>query len=219
VGDSAIDLLAIERGTVTAPAGCGKTHLIAEALTRHSSPKPILVLTHTNSGVAALRARLDKMGVAPRQYRLSTIDGWALRLLGAFPKRSEIESSLLTLANPKTDYPAVRQAAARLMKAGHVQDIIRSSYGRLIVDEYQDCSLVQHALVYYATPALPTSVLGDPMQAIFGWPGNELADWEEHVLVHFPLAGELMTPWRWRNAPNRGIWPVVAQRSPEASRG
>ena len=28
--DDDIDLLAIERGTVIAPAGCGKTHLIAE---------------------------------------------------------------------------------------------------------------------------------------------------------------------------------------------
>jgi DNA helicase-2/ATP-dependent DNA helicase PcrA len=54
-----IDLLAISRGTVTAPAGCGKTHLIAEALTRHGSGKPILVLTHTNAGVVALRGRLE----------------------------------------------------------------------------------------------------------------------------------------------------------------
>jgi superfamily II DNA or RNA helicase len=49
-----IDLLAIERGTVTAPAGCGKTQLIANALARHRGNKPILVLTHTNAGVAAL---------------------------------------------------------------------------------------------------------------------------------------------------------------------
>lgn len=56
--DNEIDLLAIDRGTVTAPAGCGKTQLIADALTRHSGSKPILVLTHTNAGVAALRERL-----------------------------------------------------------------------------------------------------------------------------------------------------------------
>jgi superfamily II DNA or RNA helicase len=70
-----VDLLAIDRGTVTAPAGCGKTHLIAQALARHSELKPVLVLTHTNAGVAALRARLDKAGVAADRYRLSTIDG------------------------------------------------------------------------------------------------------------------------------------------------
>jgi DNA helicase-2/ATP-dependent DNA helicase PcrA len=70
-----IDLLAIERGTVTAPAGCGKTHLIAAALSRKGGPKPVLVLTHTNAGVAALRGRLDRAGVPSSAYRLATIDG------------------------------------------------------------------------------------------------------------------------------------------------
>ena len=64
-----IDILAIDRGTVTARAGCGKTHLIAEALTHHADAKPILVLTHTNAGVVALRSR------HPRA--VESIDSWA----------------------------------------------------------------------------------------------------------------------------------------------
>src|SRR5690606_30321935 len=83
-----IDLRAIERGTVTAPAGCGKTQLIAHALARHRGNKPILVLTPTNAGVAALRVRLDRAGVPASAYRLSTIDGWAIRLISTFPGRS-----------------------------------------------------------------------------------------------------------------------------------
>jgi superfamily II DNA or RNA helicase len=39
---TAIDLLDIKRGTVTAPAGCGKTHLIAEAIAKGKADKPIL---------------------------------------------------------------------------------------------------------------------------------------------------------------------------------
>jgi superfamily II DNA or RNA helicase len=70
-----IDLLAINLGIVTAPAGCGKTHLIAEALTRHIHAKPILVLTHTNAGVVALRGRLDRARVPSKAYRFYTIDG------------------------------------------------------------------------------------------------------------------------------------------------
>lgn len=85
---SEFDLLTIERGLVIAPAGCGKTQLIANALRNHKFAKPILVLTHTNSGVAALRGRLDKAGVKPSAYRLSTIDGWAIRLISTFPLRS-----------------------------------------------------------------------------------------------------------------------------------
>jgi AAA domain len=215
MADPEIDLLSIARGTVTAPAGCGKTHLIAQALERYRGTKPILVLTHTNAGVAALRSRLDKAGVAATVYRLATIDGWAMRLIGRFPDRSEISSDILALTNPKKDYPEIREAAWRLLKAGHIQDVVKATYARLIVDEYQDCSVAQHAIVYYAAGVLPTCVLGDPMQAIFGWQGNALADWDNHVCKHFPLSGELATPWRWRNAGTEefGLWLLeVRQR-------
>lgn len=198
--DNDIDLLAIDRGTVTAPAGCGKTHLIAEALTRHGGGKPILVLTHTNAGVVALRGRLDRAGVPAKAYRLSTIDGWAMRLISTFPARSAHNANLLQLVNPRTDYPNIRVAAAELLKAGHVNDILSASYARLIVDEYQDCSIRQHAVVAYAAQVLPTCVLGDPMQAIFGFGTDNLAKWNDHVCAYFPLAGELTTPWRWINA-------------------
>lgn len=195
-----IDILAIDRGTVTAPAGCGKTHLIAEALTRHADAKPILVLTHTNAGVVALRGRLDRAGVPSKAYRLSTIDGWAMRLISTFPVRSAHDPDMLKLANPSIDYPNIRVAAINLLKAGHVSDILAASYAQLIVDEYQDCSIRQHAVVAYAAQTLPTCVLGDPMQAIFGFGSDNLAKWNEEVCAYFPLVGELDTPWRWINA-------------------
>src|SRR5215208_8537270 len=88
MADPEIDLLSIEKGAITAPAGCGKTQLIASALSRHEGPKPVLVLTHTNAGVAALRGRLDRAHAPPSAYRLSTIDGWAIRISSTFPMRS-----------------------------------------------------------------------------------------------------------------------------------
>ena len=160
--NEAADLLAIRRGTVTAPAGCGKTHLIADALARHNGTKPILVLTHTNAGVVALRERLERAGVAKSSYRLSTLDGWAIRLLKNFPKRAGHD-------------PAIRAAACNLLSGKHINEILAASYDRLIVDEYQDCNLAQHAMVVGAAEALDTCVLGDPMQAIFDFAG-ELAD-------------------------------------------
>ncbi len=195
-----VDLLAIERGSVTAPAGCGKTQLIANALARHVCNKPILVLTHTNAGVVALRRRLNLAGISSRAYRLSTIDGWAMRLIKTFPVRSAHNPNVLNLRNRGCDYPRIREAAARLLNAGHVSDILGASYARLIVDEYQDCSTRQHAVVASAAETLPTCVLGDPMQAIFGFGDDRLSEWNDEVCACFPPAGELTKPWRWINA-------------------
>lgn len=213
-----LDLLAVARGSVTAPAGCGKTQLIADTLSSRASPKPTLVLTHTNAGVAALRARLQRAGVPGAAYRISTIDGFAMRLIGKFPMRSGHNPRILEVANPGSDYPAVREAAWRLLDAGHVHDALRATYGRLLVDEYQDCNLTQHAMVVCAARVLPTCVLGDPMQAIFGFKGNRLVDWQADVESEFPSVGTLQTPWRWRLAGTEelGNWLLGARERLQA---
>jgi ATP-dependent exoDNAse (exonuclease V) beta subunit len=206
-----IDILAVDRGAITAPAGCGKTHLIAEALSRHRAAKPMLVLTHTNAGVAALRLRLDRAKVPRQAYQLMTIDGWAIRLISTFPLRSGHDPRLLQLDNPRTQYPAIRTAAALLLKAGHINDVIAATHARLFVDEYQDCSIPQHALIYFAAHSLPTCVLGDPMQAIFRFQGNQLADWQEHVCAHFPVVGELNQAMAVDQCRRRGIRRMAAR--------
>lgn len=199
MANPAIDLLRIARGSVTAPAGCGKTQLIADTLAAHSATKPVLVLTHTNAGVAALRARFMVLSVPPKTYRLATIDGWSMRLVSMFPARSELDPAVLKLENPAQDYPSLRQAAIRLLASGALDAALKSSYAHLIVDEYQDCSVPQHSLIWQASLILPTCVLGDPMQAIFGFKGNPLIAWKT-VQEHFADAGTLDVPWRWRNA-------------------
>jgi DNA helicase-2/ATP-dependent DNA helicase PcrA len=193
-----IDLNAIRRGLVVAPAGCGKTQLITDALARHDGAKPVLVLTHTNAGVAALRGRLEKAGVKPSSYRAATLDGFAIRLISTFPQRAGHDPRIINGARP--NYEAIRDAAARLVAAGHVNDILAASYERLFVDEYQDCSIRQHALVTWLAQSLRTAIVGDPFQSIFGFGGDRLADWNSEVLTFFPVVGELTIPWRWNNA-------------------
>jgi len=91
--------------------------------------------------------------------------------------------------------------------------VLQATYKRLIVDECQDCSIRQLPIVYYAADSLPTCILGDPMQSIFDF-GDQLADWDEHVCKHFPVVGELTTPWRWKNAGTEGfgLWLLEARR-------
>lgn len=210
-----VDLLTITRGAVTAPAGCGKTYLIADALKRHRGMKPILVLTHTNAGVAALRGRLDAFGVPATRYRLATLDGWAMRLAATFPIRSQINQAALRLGNPGADYPAIRNAATTLLAAGHVSDVMGASYAQLIVDEYQDCSQRQHAMVTWLAQTLPTCALGDPLQAIFGFGGDDLPGWDADVCSYFPVVAQLTQPWRWINAgaADLGNWLLQARAS------
>lgn len=200
-----IDLLEIGTGSVSAPAGCGKTHLIMEAIRAYSGTKPILVLTHTNAGVAALRGRLERAHIARSKYRVFTIDGWIMRLIGIFPATAGHDPDLLELRNPRTDYPGIREAAGRLLASQHLDEVVAASYGKLIVDEYQDCSIIQHGLVQHLSRVLPTVVLGDPLQAIFGFAGNALVDWAGHVESAFPAAGELATPHRWIRAGHEGF--------------
>lgn len=123
-----IDVLGIQRGSITAPAGCGKTQLIADALARHHGSKPVLVLTHTNAGLAALRARLEKAKVPTAKYKIATLDGFAMRLIGKFPMRSGHDPKILEVSNPKADYPAIRSASARLMASHAVSEAMPATY-------------------------------------------------------------------------------------------
>lgn len=201
------DPLQISRGCIQAPAGCGKTHLIADSLRRCTGQKPILVLTHTNAGVAALRQRLDKGEVPRSNYRLATIDGWAMRMVGMFPMRSAANPDILKLSNPRTDYPAIKQAALRLLQGQHIDNLLAATYSRLLVDEYQDCMSAQHKIVCEVSRVLPTCIFGDTLQGIFDF-GDQPVDWNTEVLRDFPLVSELSTPWRWSlaGAGSLGQW-------------
>lgn len=194
-----INPLSVDRGLVTAPAGCGKTHLITSALKEHACSKPVLVLTHTNAGVVALRQRLQLLGVPSKGFYLATIDGWALQLIKTFPKRSGHDPAITELRSPDRDYPLIRKAAARLVMSKHIVGVLSASFSRLLVDEYQDCSRSQHQLIAAMAKHLPTCVFGDPMQAIFNFGSDGIVDWETEVKGFFPSVGVLSKPWRWIN--------------------
>ncbi|ANI34667.1 helicase UvrD [Pseudomonas sp. JY-Q] len=215
-----INLFDFERGSVTAPAGCGKTQLIADTLSLHRHAKPVLVLTHTNAGVAALRNRLKRAGIPSGSYDVATLDGFCIRIISKFPMRSGHDPAILQFLDRRNDYPAIRIAASNLLSAGHITGVLRATYSRLIVDEYQDCNQAQHVIVAWLGQALQTYVLGDPMQAIFDFGGNLLVDWHADVQPHFPAIGVLSTPWRWRRVGREdiGIWLLQARGLLEAGR-
>ncbi|MFD0706770.1 UvrD-helicase domain-containing protein [Photorhabdus akhurstii] len=190
-------------GSIVAPAGCGKTQLITDTLAIRQH-KPYLVLTHTTAGVAALKLRLKKLSVPTQNFFVTTIDGWALKLAKSFPASCPVQTSP---DNPRLFYPDLRRSVFALLQNGNISDIIRASYSRLLVDEYQDCNLLQHQIITELSLLIPTIVFGDPMQCIFNFAG-QMPDWNNDVQKRFPQIHQLTVPWRWNNAGSHalGLW-------------
>lgn len=201
-------VLNASKGLIVAPAGCGKTHLITEAL-GFAQNKPYLVLTHTTAGVTALKKRLSRFAIPPRNYVVTTIDGWALKIAGCFPGLCPLG---VGPENPTVFYPSLRRAVRDLVVNGNISEIITATYSRLLVDEYQDCNSEQHELTCALSRLLPTVVFGDPMQCIFNFSGP-MPSWNQTVETFFPTLATLQTPWRWNNAqtPDLGQW-ILEQR-------
>lgn len=197
--------LAAERSAyVVAAAGCGKTELIADSVGVTAGRS--LVLTHTHAGVGALRSRLRRKRVTREQCSVETLDGFALRFAAAYPATSGWAGTQPT----PTDWPAVQQAATHLLSTPTGEQILASSYDGVYVDEYQDCTATQHQLVLRIAGVLPTRVLGDPLQGIFGFVGDHL-DWND-VYGRFTNAGVLETPHRWAQTnPALGEWLIDAR--------
>jgi hypothetical protein len=182
-------------GSLIAPAGHGKTEAIAKTAALGIRT---LVLTHTHAGVNALRSRLKRLGVPAAAANVDTIDGWCMRYVRAFP------SGHPPAGMPSgAEWSALRQNALNVLKISAVRDVVRSSYDRILIDEYQDCDPGQHALAIALSEIVPTIVFGDPMQGIFEF-ANARLRWQRDVYPIFrsrsnwksaPLAEEKPGPW------------------------
>lgn len=195
------ELARCHRGLVVAPAGCGKTYLIAESVSYCRGRQ--LILTHTHAGVRAILDHMRRHSIPPSRFRVSTIDGFALRYASAFSSLSG-----WTEQQPVGEmWNELRPAAAKTFATSAVQHVLDCSYKGIFVDEYQDCSVGQHELIMTLSEILPVRILGDPLQSVF-WKVNKNQNviWKD-VELHFPKIGELSVPHRWGNTnPTLGEW-------------
>lgn len=193
-------------GSVTLPAGCGKTELIAGLVAATAADGgTALVLTHTHAGVDALRRRMKKFEVPLGQVVIRTIDSWAFDLISHFPQLAELE---VPSAPDWDQAKAYHQGAARVATAKAVARMLRLSYDVVLVDEYQDCLVDQHGLVVAVAQSVPTAVLGDPLQSLFNFGGNQPVDWDAHVLPTFPHIEIDYRPRRWPDHEDLGTWLI-----------
>lgn len=182
------------KSLIIAPAGYGKTHFIVECL-RHTTGHQ-LILTHTNAGVAAIKDKLRKQNVAAT-CSVETITGFAQKYVFAFIGKAKF-------SDPDEDdyFPTIVQHATKLFRAKSVRMVLSATYEGVFVDEYQDCTKLQHALIVELAGCIPLRILGDPLQGIFDF-NDELVDFEMDM-SDFVKIGALETPHRWRLS-NQGL--------------
>jgi DNA helicase-2/ATP-dependent DNA helicase PcrA len=187
------ELAKCERGLVVAPAGCGKTHLIAESVAYAKGKQ--LILTHTHAGVDALRQKLNALAVPPGKYWITTIDGFALCYANAFPILGHWE---FCFPQNNEEWTLLRKSAASVLKFKAPRDIIQATYSGIYVDEYQDCCGSQHAMINSLAEIVPCRIVGDPMQAVYRKLNkNDPLSWKQ-VTSSFEIVDHLMEPYRWK---------------------
>ena len=201
----------VSKGYVIAPAGYGKTHLIALAVKAGSNRQ--LILTHTFAGVNSIKSKMTYLGVPSSRYQVDTIASWSLRLCLAYPKTSGWK-----VENPTSkQWNKLYESCRDLLGKEFIRHVVASTYSGVYVDEYQDCSDLQHTLVCALADFLPCRILGDPLQAIFDF-ADKPVDWDASIYPHFECLGQLETPWRWDNAGAHelGAWLKAARATLQA---
>lgn len=203
-------MLGSTRSFAVAAAGCGKTELLGQLVADHRSGRQ-LVLTHTHAGVAAIKKRLADMHVPQEKFHLDTIAGWCLKYGASYPAISGYRPG----AEADPDWSATYPGAEKVCRSALGKKVIRESYDGVLVDEYQDCSLRQHALVSALAECIPCRGVGDPLQTIFGFRDDKVVPWETIRTDFAVVEDALTTPWRWRReGSNAGLgeWLVTARR-------
>jgi hypothetical protein len=179
----------------TAACRAGKTQIIAAVGTLAAAAgERVLVLTHTNAGVDALRRRLRRFGAPPGQVRVETIASWAHSLVRHYPKLADVAAPEIPRGSDSETY---YKGALLVATSAAIRSVLCASYRFAVVDEYQDCGTSQHALVCAVSEAVPVAVFGDPLQSIFDFGGNVPVDWTD-VTTCWPGFELPVQPWRWQ---------------------
>ena len=93
------------------------------------------------------------------------------------------------------DFADVMRFGHELASRDDVQSLVHDQVRMVLLDEYQDTSVVQAELTCAAgRPGASVTAVGDPLQAIYSWRGagaNAMADFESH----FTAAGTSASPF------------------------
>lgn len=198
LGRLAAEVVADAPCSLEMPAGTGKTELLAACVASAAERGDrSLVLTHTNAGVDTIRKRLRRYAVPSSMVRVETITSWAFILSRSYPSIAGIDVPGVPDWDDSQKYV---EGATLVAKTAAVRRVHAVSFSCFFVDEYQDCTVDQHELIVEISNSVPrTIILGDRLQAIFGFDKNRpLMDWDTHVVSRFSPKTIPYVPQRWR---------------------
>ena len=187
-------IFSLQNAAIIAPAGHGKTEMIADIVKYATGTQ--LLLTHTNAGVEVLKKRLKKRNIPNDRYSISTIAAFCIKWCMAYNQSATFDKSLSPLngrAESARYYDQLYKGTKKIFENAWAGMVLQSTYTGVVVDEYQDCIQEQHKIILAINRFLPVRVLGDPMQGIFAFAGN-LVDWNN---LEFQTAAVETKPWRW----------------------
>lgn len=181
---------------IVAPAGHGKTEILCDIVVKCSGK--VLLLTHTNAGIESIKKRLSKKMVPSTRYNVETIASFCIKWCNSYSKTANFDQTLSPFSKDKNEvakyYNQTYSGCLSLFSKKWIGDILKATYSRIIVDEYQDCSLKQHEIMKKISAFLPIIVLGDPLQSIFSF-AEPVVDWAD---LGFPIVNVKTYPWRWK---------------------
>ncbi|NQY37782.1 MAG: UvrD-helicase domain-containing protein [Alteromonadaceae bacterium] len=184
------------KSLLIAPAGYGKTYTIVECL-KYTLGRQ-LILTHTHAGVASIKEKIVKARINADQYTVETISGFSQKYLNAFYVGLDVPEQ-----DSKDYHSFVIGKTSALLLSPIIKQILKASYNGLFVDEYQDCTKLQHTLIMELANLLPTRILGDPLQGIFNFNG-QIVDFDTDLL-EFERFPDLKIPYRWYQEGNNKL--------------
>lgn len=187
---------------VDAPAGHGKTEQAVRAALDAVNSLPdgceVLFLTHTNAARSTFNQRLGRQPAA-----MKTIHSLAREIVELYASPLKLPRPLQPAHGRPSFDAMVSLAEDVLRKRPEVARGLALRHPVILVDEYQDCSIEQAALIDAIAGSADTRLrlFGDDLQAIFEFTGSQV-DWRG-LMRRYPSVA-LTTPWRWSRQPSMG---------------
>lgn len=205
---------------IEAAAGCGKTWTAAK-LAREASDRlgsgRVLLLSHTHAACGEFQKRCHGQHL---KVDVETCDSFCLKIVAPYAHALGLPVPVIThLGKPAGGcaFPDLSKKAAELLnKAPTITKSIAACYPIIVLDEHQDASTSQHAVVWLLREAGNSKlrIFGDPMQAIHM--GTEsYVDWDQ-LCTLADDRGDLDEPHRWRELRELGDWIKAARATLKA---